>query len=108
MFNFRIIIILNQTYYLCRKSVKRWKKRKTKEVEDVKAQAAPKELHQKKFCYTLRMICMKHSLKQSIEMSISGYALIGTGIVFFIVTQVLLNRWVKAYNAEQRGDGYDR
>lgn len=44
----------------------------------------------------------------AIEMSISGYALIGTGIVFFIVTQVLLNRWVQAYNAEQRGDGYDR
>ena len=50
----------------------------------------------------------KGQIMSAIEMSISGYALIGTGIVFFIVTQVLLNRWVKAYNAEQRGDGYDR
>lgn len=41
------------------------------------------------------------------SMSITGYTMIGTGIVLFIITQVLLNRWLKAYEAEQRGNGYD-
>lgn len=42
------------------------------------------------------------------EMSLTGYAMIAAGVVFFIVTQILLNRWVQAYEAEQRGIGYDR
>lgn len=41
-------------------------------------------------------------------MSLTGYILIGTGVVFFILTQWVLNRWVRAYEAEQRGNGYDR
>lgn len=42
------------------------------------------------------------------SMSLTGYCMIGTGIVFFIVTQILLNRWLQAYEAEQRESGYDR
>lgn len=34
-------------------------------------------------------------------MQITGYTLIGTGIFFFLVTQLLLNRWLQAYKAEQ-------
>lgn len=36
-------------------------------------------------------------------MQITGYTLIGTGILFFLVTQLLLNRWLQAYEAEQGG-----
>lgn len=41
-------------------------------------------------------------------MILTGYVLIGTGIAFFTITQLLLNRWLQAYEAEQRGSGYDR
>ena len=37
------------------------------------------------------------------EMQITGYVLIGTGLVFFLATQLLLGRWLQAYEAEQGG-----
>jgi len=33
-------------------------------------------------------------------MQILGYTLLGSGVVFFIVSQILLNRWQQSYEAE--------
>ncbi|MDO4416950.1 MAG: hypothetical protein Q4C02_01575 [Eubacteriales bacterium] len=33
-------------------------------------------------------------------MQILGYILLGGGVVFFIVSQILLNRWQQSYEAE--------
>lgn len=33
-------------------------------------------------------------------MQILGYILLGVGVVFFIVSQILLNRWQQSYEAE--------
>ena len=36
----------------------------------------------------------------AIIMQILGYILLGGGVVFFIVSQILLNRWQQSYEAE--------
>jgi len=36
----------------------------------------------------------------AMTMQILGYTLLGSGVVFFIVSQILLNRWQQSYEAE--------
>jgi hypothetical protein len=36
------------------------------------------------------------------EMQAAGYVLIAAGTVFFIISQILLGRWLRAYRAETR------
>jgi hypothetical protein len=36
----------------------------------------------------------------AMTMQILGYTMLGTGVAFFIITQILLNRWQKSYEAE--------
>lgn len=36
------------------------------------------------------------------EMQAAGYVLIAAGTVFFIISQILLGRWLRAYRSETR------
>jgi hypothetical protein len=36
----------------------------------------------------------------AMTMQILGYTMLGAGVAFFIITQILLNRWQKSYEAE--------